>query len=144
MICSHEDWLKEYRKDRYRTWVKVTLSNNETRYFCDYKEWQKVKELCKKQHLNVVEIGLQRKTNYVGVDTKGCSGVYLVRSVLGLMGQDAISTYTIGKIVGNKVKKQVFLIPELTEHRKEEDDITSCFEEALLYHHYDPSKTKAI
>lgn len=143
MISSYEDWLIEYRKDRYKTWVKVTLSNNEIRYFSDYKEWQKVKDLCKIEHLNIIELGLQRKTNYVGVDTTGCDGVYLIRSMLGMMGQDAISTFTIGKIFKDKVKKQVFLIPELIEHRKEEDDITSCFEEALLYH-YERPKTKTI
>lgn len=143
MISSYDQWLQEYKKDRYKTWVKVTLSNNEIRYFCDYKDWQKIKNLCKTDNLNVVELGLQRKTNYVGVDTTGCDGVYLVRSVLGMMGQDAISTYTIGKVFLNKVKKQVFLIPELIEHRTEEDDIEACFAEAILYHN-EQSKTKTI
>lgn len=143
MISSHEDWLEEYRKDRYKTWVKTTLSNGEIRYFSNYEDWQKIKDICQKDKLNVVELGLQRKSNYVSVDTTGCDGVYLVRSMLGMMGQNAISTFTIGKIFGQKVEKQVFLIPELIEHRKEEDPITSCFEEALLYHHERP-KTKTI
>lgn len=143
MISSYEDWLIEYRKDRYKTWVKATLSNGEIRYFSDYEDWQKVKDICQKNTLNVVELGLQRKSNYVGVDTTGCDGVYLVRSMLGMMGQNAISTFTIGKIFSDKVKKQVFLIPELIEHRTEEDDITSCFAEALLYH-YEQPQTKII
>jgi hypothetical protein len=143
MISSYDEWLKEYKKDRYKTWVKVTLSNNEIRYFSSYEDWQKVKLYCQNKELNVIELGLQRKTNYVGVDTTGCDGVYLIRSILGMMGQNTISTYTIGKIFGDMVKKQVFLIPELVEHRKEEDTVESCFKEALLYHN-ERQQTKTV
>lgn len=143
MIASHEDWLKEYRKDRYKTWIKATLSNNEIRYFHDYSDWKILKELCQNQSLDIVELGLQRKSNYVGIDTRQCRGVYLVRSVLGMMGQEPIHTFTIGKIIDNSIHKQVYLIPELIEHRKEVDDIEKCFEEAILYHNVE-RKTKTI
>ena len=143
MFSSYDEWLKEHKKDRYRTWIKVTLSNSEIRYFCDYAEWQLVKEYCKKNTVDIVELGIQRKSNYVGVDTKGCDGVYLIRSMIGMMGEKTIQTYTIGKIFGGIVKKQVYLIPELIEHRKEEDPIESCFEQGILYHNERP-KTKTI
>lgn len=143
MISSHEDWLKEHRKDRYKTWIKVTLSNGQKRYFHDYQDWQKVKNLCQTDKVDIIEIGLQRKSNYVGVDTTNCDGVYLIRSIIGMMGQEAIKTYTIGKIFDDQVHKQVYLIPELIEHRKEVDSVSSCFAEALLYHN-ERSKTKTI
>lgn len=143
MISSHDDWLKEYRKDRYKTWVKVTLSNGEVRYFHDYPDWQKIKNLCQIDRVNIVELGLQRKSNYVGIDTTDCDGVYLIRSMIGMMGQEAIKTYTIGKIVDDQVYKQVYLIPELIEHRKEVDNVSSCFAEALIYYNERP-KTKTI
>lgn len=134
MITSYEQWLQEYRKDKYKIWIKVTLSNNEERYFCDYNDWYSIKDYCKNQSLNVLELGLQYRSNYLGVDTRDCDGVYLVQSLIGMMGEDSRHTYTVGKIYGDVVKKQVFMTPELIEDRKDEDNISSCFEEGLLYH----------
>lgn len=134
MLSSYDQWLTEYRKDKYKIWVKITLSNSEERYFCNYEDWYKIKSYCKEALLNVDEIGLQYRSNYLGIDAKDCDGVYLVQSIIGLMGEESKKTYTVGKIRGDIVEKQVFLTPELIEDRTEKDSVSSCFEEGLLYH----------
>lgn len=134
MLVSYDQWLEAYRKDKYKIWIKIILSNGEERYFCDYKDWYVVKSYCKTNIVNIDQIGLQYRSNYLGVDTKDCDGVYLVQSLVGLMGEQSRHTYTVGKINGDIVEKQVFMTPELIEDRKEQDPVVSCFEEGLLYH----------
>lgn len=140
MISSYDQWLTEYRKDKYRIWVKITLSNNEEKYFCEYKDWYDIKNYCNANKIDVKEIGLQYRSNYLGVDTTDCDGVYLVQSMIGLMGEQSRKTYTVGKIYGDIVKKQIFMTPELIQDREDEDKVESCFEEGILYHH---GKSKA-
>lgn len=144
MLSSYAQWLEEYRKDKYKIWIKVSLSNGEERYFCEYKDWYKIKEYCTDNLLNVNEIGLQYRSNYLGIDSKDCDGVYLVQSLVGLMGEQSRKTYTVGKIKGDIVEKQVFMTPELIEDRKEEDPVASCFEEGLLYHNDRRSKAGTV
>jgi len=143
MITSYDQWLNEYRKDKYQIWIKIILSNSEERYFCDYKDWYLVKEYCKSNNIDVVELGLQYRSNYLGIDTTNCDGVYLVKSMIGLMGENSRHTYTVGKIHGRIVKKQIFMTPELIQDRIDEDPVEKCFEEGLLYHNERP-KTKII
>lgn len=143
MLSSYDQWLNEYRKDKYQIWVKVSLSNGKERYFCDYKDWYLIKQYCQNEIVNVTEIGLQYRSNYLGIDAKDCNGVYLVQSLIGVMGEQSKKTYTVGKIYGDVVEKQVFLTPELIEDRSEKDSVSSCFEEGLLYHH-EQAKTTAI
>lgn len=141
MISSYEQWLTAYRKDKYKIWTKVSLSNNQERYFCDYKDWYKLKDYCKINKVDIVEIGLQYRSHYMGVDTTDCDGVYFVQSLIGMMGETSRKTYTVGKVYGNIVKKQVFMTPELIEDRKDEDPVENCFEEGLLYHNDRKAKT---
>ncbi len=143
MLSSYNDWLVEYRKDKYKIWIKVTLSNNQERYFCDYNDWYNIKKYCKDNTVNIDEIGLQYRSNYLGIDAKNCDGVYLVQSIIGVMGEQSKKTYTVGKIYGDTVEKQVFLTPELIEDRSEKDSVSSCFEEGLLYH-YERSKAETV
>lgn len=140
MISSYDQWLVEYRKDKYKIWVKITLSNNEERYFCEYKDWYDIKNYCISNKIDVKEIGLQYRSNYLGVDTTDCDGVYLVQSMIGLMGEQSRKTYTVGKIYEDIVKKQIFMTPELIQDREDEDSVEACFEEGILYHH---GKSKA-
>lgn len=144
MLSSYEQWLEEYRKDKYKIWIKICLCNGEERYFCEYKDWYKIKEYCTDNSLNVNEIGLQYRSNYLGVDSKDCDGVYLVQSLIGLIGEQSRKTYTVGKIKGDTVEKQVFMTPELIEDRKEKDPVASCFEEGLLYHNDRRSKARTV
>lgn len=134
MFSSYDQWLVEYRKDKYKIWIKVILSNSEERYFCEYNDWFSIKQYCQKNSVNVNEIGLQYRSNYLGINATGCDGVYLVQSLVGVMGEQSKKTYTVGKIKGDKVEKKVFLTPELIEDRTEIDSVSSCFAEGLLYH----------
>lgn len=143
MLSSYDQWLEAYRADKYKIWVKATLSNNEERYFCDYKDWYKVKNYCINNDLSVYEIGLQYRSNYLGIDAQDCEGIYLVQSLIGVMGEQSKKTYTVGKIVDDIVHKQVFMTPELVQDRMEKDPVSSCFEEGILYH-YEKRKTKTI
>jgi hypothetical protein len=143
MLSSYNQWLEEYRKDKYKIWIKIILSNKEERYFSDYSDWYKIKKYCQDNLVNVDEIGLQYRSNYLGIDATNCDGVYLVQSIIGVMGENSKKTFTVGKIKGEMVEKQVFLTPELIEDRTENDSVTSCFEEGLLYH-YDQSKAQTI
>lgn len=143
MLSSYDQWLEEYRKDKYKIWIKIILSNSEERYFSDYKDWYSIKEYCKNNKVNIDQIGLQYRSNYLGVDTVDCDGVYLVQSMIGFMGEQSRKTYTVGKIHGQVVKKQVFMTPELIEDRVDEDSVESCFEEGLLYHN-DRSQARTI
>lgn len=134
MIFSHSDWIKEYKKDKYKIWIRAKLSNDKEVYLSEYKEWFKLKEYCQNQKADVKTLGLQYRSNYVEVDTHECDGVYLIRSMICLMGGGSRKTYTIGKIHGEEVHKTTFLIPELIEDRKEIDPLKDCFKEGLLYH----------
>jgi len=135
MIFSYQDWLKEYRKDKYKIWVKITLSNDQEIYFCDYKpDWFKVKEYCKNHTIDVKTVGLQYRSNYMGIDTTDCDGVYLIKSLVCVMGGKSRETYTIGKIHEDIVRKRIFMTPELIEDRQTSDPVEKCFEQGLLYH----------
>lgn len=143
MLTSYDQWLEAYRADKYKIWVKVTLSNNEERYFCNYTDWFKVKDYCINQNIDVKEIGLQYRSNYLGIDATDCDGVYLVQSLIGVMGEQSKHTYTVGKIVGDTIHKQVFMTPELVQDRTDKDPVDSCFAEGILYHH-EKRKTTAV
>lgn len=135
MLTSYDQWLEAYRSDKYKIWIKITLSNNEERYFCDYQDWHQVKQYCVDNNIDVYEIGLQYRSNYLGVESKDCDGVYLVQSLVGVMGEESKKTYTVGKIIDGIVHKQIFMTPELIEDRTDKDPVSSCFEEGVLYHH---------
>lgn len=134
LITSYEAWLQEYRKDKYNTWIRVILSNSTEYYLKDYKEWFEVKKICNANKLKVSKIGLQYRSHSIEVDTENTDGVYLVRSLIGVMGETTRNSFTIGKIIGNKVQKQIWITPELIEESSEEDTIDNCFEEAIIYY----------
>jgi hypothetical protein len=142
MITTHSEWLEEYRKDKYKIWIRTTLSNGSEYYLPNYTDWKSVKEICKTNKLSVVKIGLQYRSHHVDIDTSDTDGVYLVKSVLGMMGQNSKQTITIGKIYGNIVKKTMWVTPELIEELSMEDNIEDCFEEAIILNY--EKKTRVI
>jgi hypothetical protein len=62
----------------------------------------------------------------------GVDGVYLVRSLIGRMGENSKQAITIGKVYGSTVKKTMWVTPELVADISDEDPIASCFLEALI------------
>ena len=132
-ITSHEQWLAEYHKDKYKIWIRATLSNNIEYYLPDHNKWIELKSLCEKDKLKVSKLGLQYRSHFVEVDTSNTDGVYLVRSLIGRMGENSKQAITIGKIYGNIVKKTMWVTPELIEDLSDEDPVENCFEEAIIY-----------
>lgn len=131
-ITSHDVWLEEYRKDKYRIWIRVTLSNGTDIYLPEHKDWLRLKTYCQENKLGITNVGLQYRSHSVGVDTADADGVYLVRSLVGVMGENSRNTITIGKLYGTQVHKTLWVTPELIQETTETTDVEECFKEALI------------
>lgn len=134
-ITSYADWLEEYKKNKYNIWVRAILNNGTEIYLRDFYEWMDLKEYCKVNKLCIDKVGLQYRSNSIEIDTTGTDAVYLVRSILATFGENTRNTYTVGKVYGTKVKKTIWITPELIQHLEEEDSIEQCFEEAIIYNY---------
>jgi hypothetical protein len=131
IVKNKEDWLTEYRKDKFLVWIWVTISDN--RYgFNEYEDWYTIKKMVEEEKSNISMIQIQLRSNIVSVDTSDCDGVYYVRSVLGRFGEESIDTTTIGKIYGADVKKTVWINKGLVQRDTYEDSLQDCFEEACV------------
>lgn len=139
-ITSHEGWLEEYRKDKYKIWIRVTLSNGIEYYLPNHDEWLSIKTICNKEKLKVCKLGLQYRSHFVEVDTSDTDGVYLIRSLIGRMGETSKQSITIGKVYGNIVKKTMWVTPELVADLSDEDPIENCFMEALILYGKEENK----
>jgi hypothetical protein len=135
LINTYSDWLEEYKKNKYKVWIKVSLNNLQEFYLRDYNEWFVIKQICKDNSLYVESVALQYKSHSIEVETKNTDAVYLVRSILGSFGQDTKQTFTIGKLNGDIMTKSVWITPELLKEIEEEDKVESCFEEAIIYNY---------
>lgn len=142
MITSYDQWLEEYRKDKYKIWLKATLSDATEVYMPEHKDWLKLKNHCEIKKLGITSVGLQYRSHSVSIDTSDSDGVYLIRSAIGTLGEVTKNTITIGKINGNKVHKTMWITPELIEEQKEVVDIDQCFEEAIILNYEE--KARAI
>lgn len=131
LITSFEDWKKEYKKDKTKTWIIITLDNNVTYYFEDFDSWYDVMEICKNDNLKVLEVGLRFRSNVKRIPIIG-DGVYLIRSAIGSPGSETIYTMTIGDVFGNDVEKTVVHLPALTQVNTYVDNISECSKEVLL------------
>jgi hypothetical protein len=142
LITSHDLWLQEYRKDKYKVWIRATLSSGIDYYLPDHQSWLKLKDICQKQKLKVNKVGLQYRSHYVEVDTADTDGVYLIRSIIGMMGENSRQSITIGRLYGTRLKKELWVTPELISELKDETDVEDCFKEALILN-YETQETKA-
>jgi hypothetical protein len=130
---NKDKWLEAYRQNKGAIWIKCTLSNDEFLFFDQFNGWKTIKQKCEKENLFLKKLSLQFRSHEVDIDTDNCDGVYLIRSVMGQFGSDTKNYYTTGKVVGNKVYKKMWLIPELIVEKEIEDDIEDCFSEAIIY-----------
>lgn len=143
-ITSHDSWLEEYKKDKYKIWIRATLSNNIEYYLPDHDKWLDLKNLCDEQNLRVEKLGLQYRSHFVEIDTGDTDGVYLIRSLVGRMGEQSKQAITVGKLYGCTVKKTMWITPELVAEMTDEDPIESCFLEALIIYDKENSKTRTV
>lgn len=138
MLNNYEDWKKEYRKDKRSVWIRVTLSDNSEFFFkfqtkAQYEEWYQIKDICLSKNLIVTKIKLQYKSNCVEHNiSSDLDGVYLIRSMVGVIGGDSIQTVTIGEINKEVVYKTVYSTPDLRPKDNYTDSIDNCFKEGVL------------
>ncbi len=133
ILNSYDQWLEEYRKDKYKIWIRATLSNDQECYLPDIDSWKELKQLCQNLNLKVKKVGLQYRSHSIEVDTEDTDGVYLITSVIGTMGEKTKQTITIGKLYGTTIYKTMWVVPELLEELKMQDTIEDSFEEVLIY-----------
>jgi hypothetical protein len=143
-ITSDSQWLEEYRQDKYKIWIRATLSDKLCYRFSNYEDWMDIKAICELNRLKVIRLGIQYRSHIVEVDTNDADGVYLVKSLIGTMGESAKHAYTIGKVHGDIVKKTMWITPELLEEFHDEDNIETCFKEALILNDDTKQQTRII
>lgn len=143
MISSYEKWLEEYKKDKYKIWIRASISNSQDYYLPDIDSWKNLKEICKNNRLKVTKIGLQYRSHSIEVDVSDTDGVYLIKSAIGMMGSNTKQTITIGKLYGDTIHKTMWIVPELIEEFSTQDSIADSFEEVLIYD-YAKQKTRTI
>jgi hypothetical protein len=130
-------WAEFYKSDRTNTkrvFVKVMTNDGKHFFFSDYDEWFKVKGYCEKNSVFIRDLHLQFRTHKCIIDVEGAEGIYLVRSVLGSIGMKTNHYFTVGTVTGNRVDKQMWIVPELVLDKEYEDTLANCFPEAIIYH----------
>lgn len=139
-----DKWLKFYSSDIEenirKVFIKIMTFDGEHFFFSDYNKWFLVKEHCQKNSTFIKDMHLQFRTNQIILDVNKAKAIYLIRSVLGTIGEPTRDYYTFGILKNNnKVYKQMWLIPELILDKEYEDDISLCFGEAFIH---DQKETK--
>ena len=131
-----QKWAEFYRSDKSNTrftFIKVMTDDGE-HFFCrEYDHWHQVKDYCDKKSVFIQDLHLQFRSNRCIIDVKDIDAIYVVRSVLGAMGQETKHYLTIGTLSGDTVSKAMYLVPELIIEKEYEDTLSNCFDEALIY-----------
>lgn len=130
-------WLAYYKKNRKKNarkvFIKVMTSDGKHFFFHDYDEWYGVKEYCDKNSVKIQDLHLQFRSNRCIINIEDASeGIYLVRSVLGMVGVPTKHYYTVGRIKDGQVHKQMWIVPELIKEQEFVEDLSDCFEEATI------------
>lgn len=132
IIVGREEWKKEYRKNKHnKVWIVLEIEETQI-YLEDFDDWLEFKKKYSGKSLRINSLGLQYKSHLVSTNSKDADGLYLIRSVKGMMGGESIDTYTTGIIRGDKVEKTMWSIPALIPESEFEDEIENCFEEAII------------
>jgi hypothetical protein len=126
-------WIQDYKKNIDGLWIRCTLTTGEELYFDKFDGWKTIKAICDKEKLFIDSLSLQFRSHKIDLDVKNCDAVYLIRSVFGQLGGETKNYYTFGRVVGDKVKKQMWLVPELIMDKEFEETINECFAETIIY-----------
>lgn len=131
MIVKDKDqWLIEYRKDKSKIWHWVKFSDGTEFGFNDYNDWYEIIELKKK----IISVKLQYRSRIIELETPDdCKGVYIVRSILGRIGEDPVHTTTIGFLLNELVQKTIYINLGLIERYKENSELKDCFSTAINF-----------
>ena len=131
-------WLRHYRTNKSAIWIKVELTDG-TLVFCpDFEGWTELKTDCEARGVFVKDLRLQFRSHEVRIDTADADGVYLIRSILSMVGGSDKHYYVCGVLKDGMVYKKKYVIPELVLDSEYTDPVENCFEEALIH---DPRKT---
>lgn len=132
---NNQEFLKKYRTNKTSVWIKIKLTDSQEFYFTAYENWPWIKKICDNKDLFIEEFQLQFRSHEVNINVpQDIDGIYFIRSILGQMGGESKHFYTVGFIYDDgKVKKDMYIIPELVKEKTYEDDIESCFEEGIIY-----------
>lgn len=138
-----EKWAKFYSSDKKnvsKIFIKVMTSDGNHFFFHEYDDWYSIKDHCYKNSVFVKDLHLQFRSTKCVIDVSKSNAIYLVRSALGAIGQPTKNYFTVGLLKDDGlVHKQMWLIPELILDKEYTDELSACFEEALIYH--DEKKT---
>lgn len=127
-----DKWLEAYRTNKTAVWIRCTLSNGEELFFDKFEGWKTIKQKCESEKIFLNNLSLQFRSHKIDLDTTDCDAVYLIRSVMGQIGSETKNYYTFGRIYGDKVKKQMWLVPELIIDKEFEETTNECFAEAII------------
>jgi hypothetical protein len=96
------------------------------------KDWVSLAARVSKQSIHLTELALQYRSHEEKLDLTGAKGIYLITSAMCSMGGASKNYLTFGKVNGDSVKKQMWIIPELIIEKEYDDTIDNCFEEAII------------
>jgi hypothetical protein len=137
-IFGYENWKKHYaslkHKDRKQIWIFIKTKDDREIYLRQYEDWLDFQKFVDENNLHIKSIGLKYKSNQIEIDTSDSDGVYLIKSVKGQFGGKSKQCYTTGIVRDGKIKKTMWITPELLEDHTYTDKIEDSFEEAIVYH----------
>ena len=126
------EWIKHYRTNKHVVWIKCKCSDQSEHFFHNMKDWVSlVSDTCK-QSIYLTELAIQFRSHEEKLDITNCDSVYLITSAMCAMGGGSKNYLTFGKVNGNSVKKQMWIIPELIVEKEYDDTVDNCFEEAII------------
>jgi hypothetical protein len=126
------EWLKHYRSNKDAVWIKCHTSDGIDRYMHKMSDWVELVKLSLKSDVFLQSLSIQYRSHEEPLDIVGCDRVYLITSVMGSMGNPSRDYLTFGKVIGDVVEKQMWLIPELIVEKTYNDTIENCFKEAII------------
>lgn len=131
---DEQKWKEHYSNCDYnQVWIKVMTEDGKHWFFSEYDVWYEVKSHCEKNNIFIKDLHLQFRSHQCIIDIADAEGIYLVRSVMGAMGQKTKNFFTVGVLKDEIVYKKMWLVPELIVEKEIEDTLDNCFEEAMLY-----------
>ena len=143
-IFEEEGWRNFYQENpgyRKHIWIYVKFNDDSVVFLKEISQWLTIQKYCSQKNLTLKQVGLQYKSHREVIDCGNCDGIYIVTSIRGQMGGEPKHCFTIGKVHGDKIKKDLWVTPELIVEDSYEDSLSKCFKEAVVYH--DP-KAKVI
>lgn len=128
-----DKFIEAYKTNKTAVWIRCKLTNGEEYNFDKHEQWRDLKERCESEKIYFSELCLQYKSHKESIDIDDSDGIYLIRSAMGQMGGETKNYFTVGTVNGDKVKKKMWLTPELIVDKEYEDEIENCFKEAIIY-----------